>query len=184
MCVHDVCALQMPKRSRQSESQLAAAKRASEAAAEARRLRNAAADAAPAANPPPATFTESSSSTVSSLAVAPVDDLLPNAATAAATEAAPDGAAPAERRTGQKRKAPSSPDVCRKHLARARYCALHACTDAHGRATDCAAGPPAATAAASAASAAPIEPSTSFCQAARAGRIFVTRTRCASGCCR
>jgi hypothetical protein len=140
------------------------------------------ADAAPVANPPPASFTESSNSTVSSLAVAPADDLLPNAASAAATEAAPDGAAPAEPRTGQKRKAPFSPDVCRKLLARARYCALHACADAHGRTTDCAAGPPAAAAAASAASAAPIEPSTAFCQAARAGRIFVTRTRCASGC--
>ena len=80
-------------------------------------------------------------------------------ATAAAADA-PDGAAPAEPRTGQKRKASSAPDVCLKLLARARYCALHACADAHGRATDCAAGPPAAAAAASVASAAPIEPST------------------------
>ena len=79
----------------------------------------------------------------------------------AAAPAAPDGAAPAERRTGQKHKASSSPDVCLKLLARARYCALHACADAHSRATDCTAGPPAAAAAASAASAAPIEPSTS-----------------------
>ena len=82
----------------------------------------------------------------------------------AAAPAAPDGPAPAERRSGQKRKASSSPDVRLELLARARYCALHACADAHGRATDCAAGPPAAAAAASAASAAPIEPSTSAAQ--------------------
>jgi hypothetical protein len=75
----------------------------------------------------------------------------------AAAPAAPDGADPAEPRTGQKRKASSAPDVCLKLLARARYCALHACADAHSRATDCTAGPPAAAAAASVASAAPIE---------------------------
>ena len=86
LCVHDVCALQMPKRTQLSESQLAAAKRASEAAAEKRRLRNAAANAAPVVNPPAASFTGSSSSTVARSAIAPADDL-------------PDGAAPAERRT-------------------------------------------------------------------------------------
>ena len=75
----------------------------------------------------------------------------------AAAPAAPDGADPVEPRTGQKRKASSAPDVCLELLARARYCALHACADAHGRATDCTAGPPAAAAAASVASAAPIE---------------------------
>ena len=86
LCVHDVCALQMPKRTQQTESQQAAAKRMREAAAEARRLRNAAADAAPVVNPPAASFTGSSSSTVAPSAIAPADDL-------------PDGAAPAERRT-------------------------------------------------------------------------------------
>ena len=79
---------------------------------------------------------------------------------AAAAPAAPDGAAPAEPRIGQKRKASSAPDVCLKLLARARYCALHASADAHGThaqlAPDCAVGQ-----AASAASAPPIEPSTS-----------------------
>ena len=86
LCVHDVCALQMPKRTHQTEAQQAAAKRMREAAAEARRLRNAAADAAPVANPPAASFTGSSSCTVAPSAIAPADDL-------------PDGAAPAERRT-------------------------------------------------------------------------------------
>ena len=108
----------MPKRSGPSDSQKAA-KRGREAAAETLRLRNAAADAAPIANPSPASFTGSSSSAVSSSAVAPADDLLP---TAAAAPAAPDGATPAEPRPGQKRKASSSPDVCLKLLARARYC--------------------------------------------------------------
>ena len=92
LCVLDVCALQMPKRTQQSESQLAAAKRARDATAEARRLRNAATDAAPVANPPPASTTWSSSSTVVPSAVAPADDLLRMAAPAAATQAAPDGA--------------------------------------------------------------------------------------------
>ena len=86
----------MPKRTHQTESQQAAAKRMREAAAEARRLRNTAADAAPVANPPAASFTGSSSPTVAPSAIAPADDLLPMAAPAAAT---PDGAAPAERRS-------------------------------------------------------------------------------------
>ena len=82
----------MPKRSGPSDAQQAAAKRGREAAAEKLRLRIAVTDAAPVANPPPASFTGSSSSTVSSSAVAPADDLLPMAAPAAATQAAPDGA--------------------------------------------------------------------------------------------
>ena len=52
-------------------------------------------------------------------------------ATAAAADAL-DGAAPAEPRTGQKRKASRSPEVRPKLLARARYCAPHACADAQG----------------------------------------------------
>ena len=56
-------------------------------------------------------------------------------ATAAAADAL-DGAAPAEPRTGQKRKASSSPahspDVRLKLLARRGYCAPHACADAQG----------------------------------------------------
>ena len=52
-------------------------------------------------------------------------------ATAAAADAL-DGAAPAEPRTGQKRKASCSPEVRPKLLARARYCAPHACADAQG----------------------------------------------------
>ena len=56
-------------------------------------------------------------------------------ATAAAADA-PDGAAPAEPRPGQKRKASSSPahspDVRLKLLARKGYCAPHACADAQG----------------------------------------------------
>ena len=158
LCFHDACALQMTKRRKQrSEAQKAAATRGREAQAAAASSHSTAASAAAA----PAT---TSSSTVAPSAVAPADDLLPMAAPAAATQAAPDGAAAAEPRTGQKRKASSAPDVCLKLLARARYCALHACADAHGRATDCAAGPPAAAAAASAASAAPSEPSTSAAQ--------------------
>ena len=55
---------------------------------------------------------------------------------AAAAADAPDGAAPAEPRTGEKRKASSStahsPDVRLKLLARKGYCAPHACTDAQG----------------------------------------------------
>ena len=90
LCVHDVCALQMPKRGRHSETLQAAAKRGSEAAAEARalRLRN----EALAFDPPPASVTGSSSSTLCSSAVAPADDLLRVAAPAAAAPAAPDGA--------------------------------------------------------------------------------------------
>jgi hypothetical protein len=129
LCVHDVCALQMPKRTQQSESQLAAAKRAREAAAAARRVRNAAADAAPVSNPPPASTTGSSNSTVVPSAIAPADDLLPMAAPAAAT---PEGAAPAEGRAGWKRRASSSPDVRLKLLARKGHCTAHACADAQG----------------------------------------------------
>ena len=57
-----------------------------------------------------------------------------------AAPAAPDVAAAAERRAGQKRKASSSPDVRRKLLARKGYCALHVWTDAQGCATDFAVG--------------------------------------------
>ncbi len=66
---------------------------------------------------------------------------------------------PSSHATGQKRKESCSPDVCLKLLAHACYCALHSCADAQGRATNCAAGPPAAAAAASTAPAAPIESS-------------------------
>jgi hypothetical protein len=62
---------------------------------------------------------------------------------------------------GRSAKHPPLPTYVSKLRARARYCALHAWADAHGRATDCAVGPPAAAAAASAASVAPIEPSPS-----------------------
>ena len=142
LCVHDVCALQMPKRTQQSESQLAAAKRARDATAEARRLRNAATDAAPVANPPPASTTGSSSSTVAPSAVAPADDLLRMAAPAAATQAAPDGAT----ETGGSHATVRFTSPTRREATRTRRSSLppDVCTDAHGThaqlAPDCAGG--------------------------------------------
>ena len=66
----------------------------------------------------------------------------------AAASAAPVVAAPAERQTGQKRRAFSSPGVCLKLPALSGFALLHACTDAQGCDNDCAGGPPAAAASA------------------------------------
>ncbi len=112
---HDACALQMKRKSKLQKKNAANTTMAATAAREANDDVAASSVAAPVGSgtdPLPAGRCRRSCRT-------PTAQVHSNRPLHRSAPAAPDGAAPAERRTGQKRKASSSPDVCLKLLARA-----------------------------------------------------------------